>query len=58
MCEKFICGCEFMCVVKDNEVFGVIDIVMQGQEFYDYDVKYVEGGLKYIFFVKILLFVY
>ncbi|GAA0774176.1 D-alanine--D-alanine ligase [Roseibium denhamense] len=58
MCEKFIKGRELTCAVMDGRALGVIDIIPQGQGFYDYDAKYVEGGSKHILPAKISPFVY
>ncbi|MEO9775859.1 D-alanine--D-alanine ligase [Roseibium sp.] len=58
MCEKFIRGRELTCAVMDDRPLGVIDIITQGQAFYDYDAKYAQGGSKHILPAKISPIVY
>lgn len=45
-------GCELMILVFGDWVLGVIDILIDG--WYDYDVKYKEGGLCYVVLVDVL----
>lgn len=51
MVECYVYGCELICVVMGDVVFGVMEIVLKVNMFYDYDLKYVVGGFEYIFFV-------
>lgn len=48
MAERFVAGRELTCAVMGDVALGVIDIVPQGQEFYDYDAKYADGGSEHI----------
>ncbi|MFK7793099.1 MAG: D-alanine--D-alanine ligase [Devosiaceae bacterium] len=48
MAEKYVAGRELTCTVMGDVALGIIDIVPQGQEFYDYDAKYSEGGSQHI----------
>lgn len=48
MAERYIAGRELTCAVMGDVALGVIEIVPQGQSFYDYDSKYREGGSKHI----------
>ena len=58
MCEKYIAGRELTCAVMGGKALGVIDIVPQGQVFYDFDAKYADGGSKHILPAKISPIVY
>ncbi|PVB61629.1 D-alanine--D-alanine ligase [Labrenzia sp. 011] len=58
MCEKFIAGRELTCAVMNDRALGVIDILPQGQGFYDYEAKYAQGGSKHILPAKISPIVY
>lgn len=46
--ERFIAGRELTCGVMGDRVLGVIDIVNEVGEFYDYDAKYSKGGSRHI----------
>ena len=48
MAERYVAGRELTCAVMGDVALGVIDIVPQGQAFYDYDSKYRAGGSKHI----------
>ncbi len=48
MAERFVAGRELTCAVMGDVALGIIDIVPQGQDFYDYDAKYAEGGSVHI----------
>ncbi|MEM6384015.1 MAG: D-alanine--D-alanine ligase [Pseudomonadota bacterium] len=48
MAEHYVAGRELTCAVMGDVALGVIDIVTQGQQFYDYDAKYAEGGSEHI----------
>lgn len=48
MAEHYVAGRELTCAVMGDVALGIIDIVPQGQEFYDYDSKYRDGGSKHI----------
>lgn len=48
MAEHYVAGRELTCAVMGDVALGIIDIVPQGQEFYDYDSKYSDGGSKHI----------
>jgi D-alanine-D-alanine ligase len=45
--EEFIPGRELTCAVMGNRALGVTEI-MQGNEFYDYQAKYTQGGSQHI----------
>jgi D-alanine-D-alanine ligase len=47
MVERFIHGRELTCAVMGDVALGVIEIIPQGHDFYDYDSKYVVGGSKH-----------
>ena len=48
MAERYVAGRELTCAVVGDVALGIIDIVPQGQTFYDYDAKYADGGSKHI----------
>ncbi|MEM6711058.1 MAG: D-alanine--D-alanine ligase [Pseudomonadota bacterium] len=48
MAERYIAGRELTCAVMGDVALGIIDIVPQGQSFYDYDSKYRDGGSQHI----------
>jgi D-alanine-D-alanine ligase len=48
MVERYIPGRELTCGVMGNVALGVIEIRPVGQEFYDYDSKYLPGGSEHI----------
>ena len=48
MAESYVAGRELTCAVVGDVALGIIDIVPQGQTFYDYDAKYADGGSKHI----------
>ncbi|MEM8749121.1 MAG: D-alanine--D-alanine ligase [Pseudomonadota bacterium] len=48
MVERFIHGRELTCAVMGDVALGVTEILPQGDGFYDYDAKYVEGGSKHV----------
>jgi D-alanine-D-alanine ligase len=47
MVERFVHGRELTCAVMGDVALGVIEIIPQGHDFYDYDSKYVVGGSKH-----------
>jgi D-alanine-D-alanine ligase len=48
MVERFIPGRELTCAVMGDVALGVIDIVSNNAQFYDYRAKYSEGGSDHI----------
>ncbi len=48
MVERYIHGRELTCAVMGDVALGVTEIIPQGQDFYDYDSKYAEGGSKHV----------
>ncbi|MEL6920837.1 MAG: D-alanine--D-alanine ligase [Pseudomonadota bacterium] len=48
MVERYIHGRELTCAVMGDVALGVTEIIPQGQQFYDFDSKYVEGGSKHV----------
>lgn len=48
MVERFIAGRELTCAVMGDVALGVIDIVSNANEWYDYESKYSEGGSQHI----------
>ncbi|WP_068085941.1 D-alanine--D-alanine ligase [Polycladidibacter stylochi] len=58
MVERYIPGRELTCAVMGNMALGVIDIIPQGQKFYDFDSKYAPGGSQHVLPAKILPSVY
>lgn len=58
MVERYVPGRELTCAVRDEEAFGVTEIVPVGHGFYDYDAKYAEGGSKHLCPAPIKPFVY
>lgn len=48
MAEHYVAGRELTCAVMGDVALGIIDIVPQGQAFYDYDAKYADGGSEHI----------
>ena len=48
MVERFIPGRELTCAVMGDVALGVIDIVSNNAQFYDYRAKYSEGGSVHI----------
>lgn len=53
MVERYIAGRELTCTVMGDVALGVIDIVSDGHQFYDFDAKYEAGGSKHILPAKI-----
>jgi len=53
MVERYIHGRELSCAVMGDVALGVVEIIPQGQAFYDYDSKYVSGGSKHVIPAKI-----
>ena len=50
MLERFIKGREFTVGILGQDALPVIEIVVAGHEFYDYDAKYADGaGTQYVF---------
>lgn len=47
MVERFIPGRELTCAVMGTRSLGVTEIIPIGQEFYDFDAKYKNGGSKH-----------
>lgn len=58
MVERYIHGREFTCAVIGDKATGVIEIIPNGHNFYDYDAKYVKGGSKHELPAKISLNIY
>jgi D-alanine-D-alanine ligase len=56
--EKFIPGRELTCGVMGGKALGIIEVVPQGMEFYDYDSKYAPGGSKHILPAPLKPFIY
>ena len=48
MVERYVAGRELTCAVMGDVALGVIDIVSDQHQFYDYDAKYAPGGSKHI----------
>lgn len=48
MVERYVAGRELTCAVMGDVALGVIDIVSDGHQFYDFDAKYAAGGSKHI----------
>lgn len=48
MVERFVPGRELTCAVLDDGALGISEIFTQGQDFYDYESKYVAGGSCHI----------
>ncbi|MDJ0931155.1 D-alanine--D-alanine ligase [Breoghania sp.] len=48
MVEHYVAGRELTCAVMGDVVLGVIDIVSEKSQFYDFDAKYLPGGSKHI----------
>jgi D-alanine-D-alanine ligase len=48
MAERYVAGRELTCAVMGDVALGIIDIVPQGDTFYDYDAKYAQGGSEHI----------
>lgn len=48
MVEHFVAGRELTCAVLTGEALGVTEIITQGQEFYDFDAKYSDGGSRHV----------
>ncbi|WP_131115705.1 D-alanine--D-alanine ligase [Lichenihabitans psoromatis] len=49
LAETFVAGRELTCAVMGDRALGVIDIVSNTGEFYDYDAKYAKGGSTHVF---------
>jgi D-alanine-D-alanine ligase len=58
MVEKFVAGRELTCAAIGDRALGVIEIVSDGHQFYDYDAKYMPGGSRHILPAQISPFVY
>lgn len=60
--EKFVAGHELTCAVMgkpgEEVALGIIDIVPEGQAFYDFDAKYRKGGSLHVLPAQILPDVY
>lgn len=48
MVEHYVAGRELTCAVMGDVALGVIDIVSDQHQFYDFDAKYAPGGSKHI----------
>lgn len=48
MVERYIYGRELTCAVMGDVALGVTEIIPQGQDFYDFDSKYAEGGSNHV----------
>ncbi|WP_321339208.1 D-alanine--D-alanine ligase [Breoghania sp.] len=48
MVERYVAGRELTCAVMGDVALGVIDIVADKHQFYDFDAKYAPGGSKHI----------
>lgn len=53
MVERYVAGRELTCAVMGDVALGIIDIVSDGHQFYDFDAKYAVGGSKHILPAKI-----
>ncbi len=60
--EKFVDGKELTCAVMgrpgEEKALGIIEILPEGQAFYDFDAKYRKGGSRHILPARILPDVY
>ena len=60
--EKFVAGLELTCAVMgapgEERALGIIEILPEGQEFYDFDAKYRKGGSRHILPARILPDIY
>ena len=48
MVERFVAGHELTCAAMGDKALDIIDIVNNGQSFYDYEAKYAPGGSSHI----------
>ena len=48
MVERFVPGRELTCAVLGDEALGITEIITQGQDFYDYNAKYADGGSRHV----------
>ena len=48
MVERFVAGRELTCAAMGDKALDIIDIVNNGQSFYDYEAKYAPGGSSHI----------
>ena len=53
MVEEYIPGREFTVTVMNGKSLGVMEIVPELGEFYDYDAKYAEGGSTHLYPAKV-----
>ena len=58
MVERYVPGRELTCAVMGERALGVIEIVSQGRDFYDFEAKYAPGGSKHILPADILPNIY
>ena len=60
--EKYVAGRELTCAVMgapgEERALGIIEIVPEGQEFYDFDAKYRKGGSRHVLPAQILPDIY
>ncbi len=48
LAESFVAGRELTCAVMGDQALGVIDILSNVGDFYDYDAKYAKGGSTHV----------
>ncbi len=60
--EKYVAGREMTCAVMgrpgEERALGIIEILPEGQEFYDFDAKYRKGGSRHVLPAQILPDIY
>lgn len=47
--EQYIPGRELQVAILNNKAIGVLEIILKGARFYDYEAKYVEGFADHVF---------
>ncbi len=58
MVERYVPGRELTCAVMGNVALGVIEVIPEGNAFYDFDAKYAPGGSSHVLPAKISPFIY
>ncbi len=58
MVEKYVPGRELTCGVMGDRALDVIEVLPQGEAFYDYDAKYRPGGSKHVLPADLSPFIY
>ncbi len=58
LAESFVAGRELTCAVMGDRPLGVIDILSNVGDFYDYDAKYAKGGSTHVLPANLKPFVY